>query len=144
MHVYRPLTKLWSVHLLNPAMQGLTEQCRTQIFKIRLGALIPRSVCWSVCRSVCLSVGLSSKNYKKLQNFVKPYKTLKEGNIRGFQPVLALMETLKEVQQSFLDGVFIFLMWNQFQSFELLISKVWYLVGGNLKGLWIQGWLTFQ
>ena len=32
MHVYQPLTKLWCVHLLNPAMQGLTERCRTQIF----------------------------------------------------------------------------------------------------------------
>ena len=50
-------------------------------FKLRLGALIPRSVCLSVCRSVCLSVGRSvgrsSKNYKKkLQNFTKLYKTL--------------------------------------------------------------------
>ena len=65
-----------------------------QIFKLRLGALIPRSVGLSVCRSVrrsvCwsvglsvdlsvglsvdLSVGLSSKNYKKkyrtLQNLL--------------------------------------------------------------------------
>ena len=32
MHEYQPLTKLWCVHLLNPAMQGLTERCRTQIF----------------------------------------------------------------------------------------------------------------
>ena len=32
MHVYQPLTKLWCEHLLNPAMQGLTERCRTQIF----------------------------------------------------------------------------------------------------------------
>ena len=32
MHVYQPLTKLWCVHLLSPAMQGLTERCRTQIF----------------------------------------------------------------------------------------------------------------
>ena len=29
------------------------------IFKLRLGALIPRSVCWSDCLSVCLSVCLS-------------------------------------------------------------------------------------
>merc|ERR1711942_425816 len=39
------------------------------IFKLRLGALIPRSV----GLSVCLSVGLSSKNYKKN---IKLYKTL--------------------------------------------------------------------
>ena len=42
------------------------------VFKLRLGALIPRSV----CRSVCRSVGLSSKNYKKLQNFKKHHKVL--------------------------------------------------------------------
>ena len=30
------------------------------VFKLRLGALIPRSVGLSVCRSVCLSVGLGS------------------------------------------------------------------------------------
>merc|ERR1712013_829400 len=34
MHVYQPLTKLWCVHLLNPAMQGLTKKCRTQIFSL--------------------------------------------------------------------------------------------------------------
>ena len=34
MHVYQPLTQLWCVHLLNPAMQGLTERCRTQIFQL--------------------------------------------------------------------------------------------------------------
>ena len=43
------------------------------IFKLRLGALIPRSVCWLVGRSVCRSVCLSSKNYKKI---IKLYKTL--------------------------------------------------------------------
>ena len=43
------------------------------IFKLRLGALIPRSVGLSVCLSVGLSVGLSSKNYKKN---IKLYKTL--------------------------------------------------------------------
>ena len=35
------------------------------IFKLRLGALIPRSVCRSVLQ----------KLQKKLQNFTKPYKT---------------------------------------------------------------------
>ena len=45
-------------------------------FKLRLGALRPRSV----CLSVGLSVGPSSKNYKKLQHFTKPLKTLQ--NIR--------------------------------------------------------------
>ena len=32
MHVPQPLPKLWCVHLLNPAMQGFTERCLTQIF----------------------------------------------------------------------------------------------------------------
>ena len=51
------------------------------IFKLRLGALIPRSVGRSVCLSVGLSVGRSvglsvlQKLQKKLQNFTKPYKT---------------------------------------------------------------------
>ena len=45
------------------------------IFKLRLGALIPRSVCLPVCRSVCLSVG-PPKITKKLQNFTKHYKML--------------------------------------------------------------------
>ena len=42
-------------------------------FKLRLGALIPRSVGLSVCLSVCLSVGLSvlQKLQKILQNFKK-------------------------------------------------------------------------
>ena len=48
MHVYQPLTKLWCVHLLNPAMQcrgllseaalrffSLAEQCNTQKFYLR-------------------------------------------------------------------------------------------------------------
>ena len=49
---------------------GSQEIAKTQvhIFKLRLGASIPRSV----GRSVCLSVWVSSKNYKKkLQNFTK-------------------------------------------------------------------------
>ena len=48
-------------------------------FKLRLGALITRSVGLSVCLSVCRSVGLSvlqklQKNYKTLQNPTKPSK----------------------------------------------------------------------
>ena len=41
-------------------------------FKLRLGALITRSVGLSVCLSVCLLVCRSSKNYKKI---TKLYKT---------------------------------------------------------------------
>ena len=41
-----------------------------QFFKLRLGALIPRSVCLSVCRSVGRSV------LQKLQNFTKHCKAL--------------------------------------------------------------------
>ena len=48
----------------------------TKLFKLRLGALIPTSVCRSVCLSFCRSGCPSSKNYKKLQNFTKLYKTL--------------------------------------------------------------------
>ena len=57
------------------------------VFKLRLGALIPRSVGRSVCLSVGLSVGRSvgppkitkkiTKLYKTLQNVTKRYKTLK-------------------------------------------------------------------
>ena len=55
------------------------------VFKLRLGASIPRSVGLAVRRSVglsvCRSVGLSSKNYKTLsvcppsKNYKKYYKT---------------------------------------------------------------------
>ena len=41
----------------------------SEFVKLRLGALIPRSVCWSVCWSVCLSVyppKITKKNYKTL------------------------------------------------------------------------------
>ena len=40
------------------------------VFKLRLGALIPRSVGWSV--------GLSSKNYKKTTKLYKTFKTITE------------------------------------------------------------------
>ena len=76
------------------------------LFKLRLGALIPRSVGLSVCRS--------SKNYKKnyktLQNITKCYKTLQIIEIRS-PPPLSVIKTVKEataVCQSFLDGVVIF------------------------------------
>ena len=81
-------------------------------FKLRLGALILRSVCWSVCRS---------KNYKKKsQNLTKLYKHYKSfPNIEGqwnkefLPPPLSFMKTVKEplaVCQSFLDGVIIFIL----------------------------------
>ena len=72
------------------------------VVNLRLGALIPRSVGLSVCLSGCLS----SKNYKKI---TKLYKTLKGDKIRGFQPNLSLMKTVKEASaicRSFLDGFF--------------------------------------
>ena len=44
--------------------------------KLRLGALIPRSVCWSVGLSVGRSVLQKlKKNYKSVQNITKRYKT---------------------------------------------------------------------
>ena len=66
------------------------------VFKLRLRALIHRSVCRSVGLSVCLSDGLSvwrsvcrfsknyKKNYKTLQNITKRYKTLQYIEIRSF------------------------------------------------------------
>ena len=33
------------------------RKCQGHIFKLRLGALIPRSVGWTDCLSVCRSVG---------------------------------------------------------------------------------------
>ena len=65
-------------------------------FKLRLGALILRSVC------------LSSENYKKSQNFkniTNHYKTLNDIEIGSFCP-LSFMKTVKEasaVFQSFID-----------------------------------------
>ena len=63
------------------------------VFKLRLGASIPRSVGLSVCRS--------SKNYKKnyktLQNITKGYKTFGK-----------TVEEALAVCRSFLDGVDIF------------------------------------
>ena len=46
-------------------------------FKLRLGALIPRSVCLSVCRSVGRSVCLSV--LQKIQKITKLYKTIELG-----------------------------------------------------------------
>ena len=47
------------------------------LVKLRLGALIPRSVCLSVCRSVLQKL---KKIYKTVQNIsTKRYKILKEG-----------------------------------------------------------------
>ena len=58
--------------------------CRHLLFKLRLGALIPRSVCLSVGLSVC-----PPKITKKLQNFTKHYKsvqTFKNIEVRSFPP----------------------------------------------------------
>merc|ERR1712208_59025 len=68
------------------------------LFKLRLGALIPRSVGWFVG----LSVGLSSKNYKKI---IKLYKTSHNLSITFLKTVKAALA----VCRSFLDGVVIFL-----------------------------------
>ena len=58
-------------------------------FKLRLGALIPRSVCLSVCLSVCRSVcpPKITKNYKTLQNLSKHYKTLENDKTRIICPL---------------------------------------------------------
>ena len=52
----------------------VTENLRnmSQIFKLRLGAFIPRSVGRSVCRAVLQKL---QKNYKTLQILTKRYKT---------------------------------------------------------------------
>ena len=56
----------------------------THIFKLRLGALIPMSVCLSVCLSVGRSVYLPV--LQNLQNFTKPLKTLEKVKKRVFFP----------------------------------------------------------
>ena len=68
------------------------------VFKLRLGALIPRSV----GRSVGLSVGRSvlqklQKNYKTLQNITKRYKTLQNTtkHYKTLQNVTKHYKTLK-------------------------------------------------
>ena len=63
----------------------------TNLFKLRLGALIPRPVCLSVGLSICLSFCLSvlQKLQKKLQNFTIVYKTsqnIKKDKIRSPSP----------------------------------------------------------
>ena len=89
-----------------------TPKNEDDFVKLWLGALIPRSPFLSVCRLVCPSSKKYKKKYKTLQNFAKPYKTLKDDKIMGFQPVLSLMRTVKEASaicRIFLDGVVIFL-----------------------------------
>ena len=54
----------------------LDTQYLNPFFKLRIGALITRSVGRSVCLSVCLSSKNYKKNYKTLQNITKRYKTL--------------------------------------------------------------------
>ena len=83
-------------------------------FKLRLGALIPRSVCRSVGRSVGRSVLQKYKKiYKTLQNITNQYKTLKNIEMKNFWPLTpSSMKTVKEALalcRSFLDGVVIFL-----------------------------------
>ena len=87
-----------------------------KVVKLRLGALIPRSVCLSViCCTVCPPK--ITKNYKTLQNLSKHYKTLENYKTRYFCPLppphtLLCVKTVKEastVCRCFLDGVVIFL-----------------------------------
>ena len=78
------------------------------VFKLRLGALIPRSVGLSVGLSVLQKL---QKNYKTLQTITKCYKTLQNIEIKSFCPPFSAVKTVKEalvVCQSFLDGVVIF------------------------------------
>ena len=90
-----------------------TPKNEDDFVKLWLGALIPRSPFLSACLSVCpSSKEKNKKKYRTLQNFAKPYKTLKDDKIMGFQPVLSLMRTVKEASaicRIFLDGVVIFL-----------------------------------
>ena len=60
-----------------PPLLKKNQKNTLELFKLRLGALIPRSVCLSVGWSVGWSVGLSvlqklQKNYKTLQNPTQP------------------------------------------------------------------------
>ena len=60
-----------------PSDGGLCRSWSSSVFKLRLGALIPRSVCWSVGRSVGWSVGPSIgwSVLQKLQKITTLYKT---------------------------------------------------------------------
>ena len=80
-----------------------TKFCLLNFFQLQLGALIPRSVCWSVCLFVCLCV------LQKLQNVTNQYKTSK-----------IFMNNAKKasvVCRSFLDGVVMFII-----KFRLITS----------------------
>ena len=74
-----------------------------KIFKLRLGALIPRSVGLSVCLSVCLSSKNYKKNYKTLQNVTKQYKTLqnvtKHWNKEFLSPPFQLWRLSRKLRQ---------------------------------------------
>ena len=95
-------------------LHRLTHLCADFVLvKLRLGALIPRSV----GRSVGLSVGLSvcrsvcpPQNYKTLQNPTKHSRASKKG-FCPFPSPICFVQTVKEASaicRSFLDGVVIF------------------------------------
>ena len=73
------------------------------VFKLRLGASIPRSVGLSVCRSVglsvCRSVCLSSKNYKKnyktLQNIPKTLQNICKDRQGNYYDITKCYKTLQ-------------------------------------------------
>ena len=71
------------------------------IFKLRLGALISRSVGLSVGLLVCLSVGPSkiTKYYKTLQNLSKHYKTLKNDQTRILPPPFHVRRLPRKLRQ---------------------------------------------
>ena len=66
------------------------------IFKLRLGALIPRFVFLSVCPFVCPPK--ITKNYKTLQNLTKYYKAWENDELRFVlpSPPLSCVKTVKE------------------------------------------------
>ena len=89
-----------------------TTRAQGNIFKLWLGALIPRSVGLSVGLSVLQNYKKIIKLYKTLQNSTKHYKTLQNIEIKSFcPPPFSAVKTVKEVSavcRSFLDGVVIF------------------------------------
>ena len=70
----------WIVGGEQDCLGGRITIDKRKFFKLRLGALIPRSVGLSVCLSVCLSVGRSVGPPKITKNITKLYKVKRNKN----------------------------------------------------------------
>ena len=84
--------------------------------KLRLGALIPRSVCRSVGLSVLQKLQKITKLYKTLQNITKHWETIKYGSSTPFN-VWKLSRKLRHYAGAFLTESSFFLFYK--------VSRVW-------------------